>query len=200
MILLSSAAKNIFWLGRYLSRIQQACAQIPFSDDQKAVDYAQNFCLPAWDSQSLNRLFLDPEQPFSIQAQFQHIRSNILQLRAIFMPTTYAELNRLTKNTGSKADGVCQIVQDCTDILDGEVESVFLFYRLGYAVEELDHQCRLEAVQAEQLNELDQVLKLLKNYGWQGGQQSLDTLLQQTNMQTLHQFSEDLLHKFEGCE
>ena len=200
MILLSSAAKNIFWLGRYLSRIQQACQLLPFSDDDQAVQYAQTFCLPAWDSQSLNRIFLDPEQPFSIRAQFEHIHSNIQQLRAVFSPSTYAELNRLSKNVECNEDAVCLTVQECTEILDGEVEYVFLFYRLGYMLEALDQQCRNEAVQPQTLSEVAQLLTLLKNYGWQIDNKLWDNLCQEATMSTLYYFSQALLQKFEVCE
>ncbi len=31
MILLSTNAENIFWLGRYLTRTQYLCAQFPFT-------------------------------------------------------------------------------------------------------------------------------------------------------------------------
>lgn len=200
MILLSSAAKNIFWLGRYLSRIQQACQLIPFVDDEQAVDYAQAFCLPAWDSQSLNRIFLDPEQPFSIQAQFAHIHSNIQQLRAVFNPLTYAELNRLSKTVDCNEDVVCAIVQECTEILDGEVEYVFLFYRLGFVLEQLDQQCRNEQVKLDKLEEINQLIQLLNNYGWQIDPVVWENLCRQTDMSTLYQFSQNLLQKFEVCE
>ncbi|NEU34916.1 alpha-E domain-containing protein, partial [bacterium LRH843] len=54
MILLSTNAENIFWLGRYLTRTQYLCAQFPFTQDQPAMDYAHAFCLPAFDACSLN--------------------------------------------------------------------------------------------------------------------------------------------------
>ena len=71
MILLSSNANNIFWLGRYLTRIQYFCNKLPFTDDQKAIDFSHAFCLPAYDAASLNTLALDPEQQFSLMSQLQ---------------------------------------------------------------------------------------------------------------------------------
>ncbi len=44
MILLSTNAENIFWLGRYLTRTQYLCAQFPLTQDQPAMDYAHAFC------------------------------------------------------------------------------------------------------------------------------------------------------------
>ena len=48
MILLNTSAENIFWLGRYISRIQYLCHQFPFKKDDQAIQYAQAFCWPAF--------------------------------------------------------------------------------------------------------------------------------------------------------
>lgn len=74
MILLSTNAENIFWLGRYLTRTQYLCAQFPFTQDQPAMDYAHAFCLPAFDACSLNALILNPNNPASFNQQFQALR------------------------------------------------------------------------------------------------------------------------------
>lgn len=200
MILLSSAAQNIFWLGRYLSRIQQACSLLPFSDDQEAVQYAHTFCLPAWDANSLNAIFLDPEQPFSIATQFKNVRDSVQQLRAILSPKAYAELNRVTKIVDEKSMSICEIVNDCSDVLEGEIEQVFLFYALGRSVEDLDHQCRLEEIAELQVVEVEKILKLLKGYGWHACHQSWQSFCDDHNMTTLYHFSDDLLVMFEECE
>ncbi|GAA5014751.1 hypothetical protein GCM10023206_25150 [Acinetobacter puyangensis] len=200
MILLSSAAQNIFWLGRYLSRIQQACSLLPFQDDKEAIEYAHVFCLPAWDANSLNALFLDPEQPFSIAAQFHNVRDDIQQLRAVLSPQTYSELNRLTKILDDKAVSLCDVVNECAEVLEGEVEQVFLFYALGRAVEDLDHQCRLEQVTDTQLEEIEKILGLLKTYGWHACKDSWHSLRKEQNMAALYHFSDDLATMFEVCE
>lgn len=200
MILLSSTAQNIFWLGRYLSRIQQACSLLPFQQDKEAIEYAHVFCLPAWDANSLNALFLDPEQPFSIARQFCNVRDNIQQLRAVLSPRAYSELNQLTKVVDDKNLSLCEVVNECSEVLEGEVEQVFLFYALGRAVEDLDHHCRLEEVTQVQLKEIDKILGLLKEYGWHACQESWQQLCVEQNMSTLYHFSDDLMTMFEVCE
>jgi uncharacterized alpha-E superfamily protein len=197
MILLSSAAQNIFWLGRYLSRIQQICSLLPVKDDEYAIKYSHLFCLPAWNSSSLNGLFLDPEQPFSISAQFACVRDNIQQLRAVLSGYAYAELNKLTKIADEKTLTVCQVVSDCSEVLEGEVEQVFLFYALGRAVELLDNQCRLEVSADEQIHEIAKILKLLKSYGWDTSETSWDKLVEDANMSTLYQFCNEVSLMFE---
>ena len=199
MILLSSAAQNIFWLGRYLSRIQQVCSLLPFKEDNDAIEYAHVFCLPAWNAPSLNGLFLDPEQPFSISSQFGSIRDNIQQLRAVLSSYAYIELNKLTKIADDKNLGVCQVVNECSEVLEGEVEQVFLFYALGRAVELLDNQCRLEKETDEHIQEITKILTLLKSYGWDTGETSWDKLVEDVSMTTLYQFCTEVTAMFEEC-
>lgn len=197
MILLSSAAQNIFWLGRYLSRIQQVCSLLPFKDDENAIAYSHVFCLPAWNAPSLNGLFLDPEQPFSISAQFTCIRDNIQQLRAVLSSHAYTELNKLTKIADEKNLAICQVVSDCSEVLEGEIEQVFLFYALGRAVESLDNQCRLQQPTDENIQEISKILKLLRSYGWDTNETSWEKLTADVSMATLYQFCSEVTAMFE---
>ena len=200
MILLNSAAQNIFWLGRYLSRIQHICTVLPFKEDDKAIDYAHSFCLPAWNAQSLNGLFLDPEQPFSISIQFKQVRDNIQQLRAVLSAYAYTELNKLTKIVEEKNITVCQVVNDCSEVLEGEVEQVFLFYALGRAVESLDQICRLDNKDEGEIEEIQKILNLLQSYGWDTSKTTWQGLRTDLNMGTLYQFCNEINHMFEDCQ
>lgn len=200
MILLNSAAQSIFWLGRYLSRIQHICAVLPFKEDENAITYAHSFCLPAWNAQSLNALFLDPEQPFSIAIQFKHVRENIQQLRAVLSAYAYTELNKLTKIVEQENITACQVVNDCSEVLEGEVEQVFLFYALGRAVESLDQMCRLNIKEAGEIEEIHKILGLLQSYGWDTSNTSWDnTVKTNLNMSLLYQFCNEIQHMFEDC-
>ncbi|TXJ10629.1 MAG: hypothetical protein E6Q25_00180 [Acinetobacter sp.] len=200
MILLNSAAQHIFWLGRYLSRIQQICQVLPFQDDKAAVAYAHHFCLPAWNASSLNTLFLDPEQPFSIAAQFKLVQDNIQQLRAVLSPHAYAQLNQFIKVVEMKSLSICAVVHDCSEILEGEVEQVFLFYALGRVIEELDYQCRLNEPLDATLQEIEHILALLDGYCWSMKMDSLQQLATVRDMTALYHFSYELITMFEVCE
>ena len=118
MILLNSNAQHIFWLGRYLTRIQYTCSQFPFVEDQDALQYAHAFCLPAFDASSLNALLLDIEQPSSFHQQFQHAIDNIQDLRGVLSAKAYAELNQLIKNAHANASYICDVAADCYDVVE----------------------------------------------------------------------------------
>jgi hypothetical protein len=45
MILLSTNAENIFWLGRYLTRTQYLCAQFPFTQELQWIMHMHFVCL-----------------------------------------------------------------------------------------------------------------------------------------------------------
>lgn len=200
MILLNSAAQSIFWLGRYLSRIQHICAVLPFKEDDNAITYAHSFCLPAWNAQSLNGLFLDPEQPFSIAIQFKQVRENIQQLRAVLSGYAYTELNKLTKIVEEKNIAACQVVNDCSEVLEGEVEQVFLFYALGRAVESLDHMYRLKEADAGEIEEIQKILELLQSYGWDTSKTTWGLgLSTDLNISSFYQFCNEIQHMFEDC-
>ncbi|RKG34034.1 alpha-E domain-containing protein [Acinetobacter tianfuensis] len=143
MLLLNSNAEQIFWLGRYLTRIQYLCSQYPFQSNDDALAYAHAFCLPAYDASSLNEMVLDAQHPASFSHQFEYALGNIQELRAVLSARAYAEMNLLIKNANENCSYICDVAGDCQDVLEGESELVFLFFSLGQAVEELDRQLRL---------------------------------------------------------
>ena len=66
MVLLSSSAHHIYWLGRYLFRIGHVASYLPFCDDEQAARFAQALCLHIDDAESLNQFMLDQQQPYSL--------------------------------------------------------------------------------------------------------------------------------------
>ncbi|TCB68506.1 alpha-E domain-containing protein [Acinetobacter sp. ANC 4178] len=197
MILLSTNAQQIFWLGRYLTRIEYLCQQFPFTDDQKAVSYAHAFCLPAFDASSLNELVLDPEQPYSFIQQFQFAKDNVQELRGVFSAKTYAELNQYIRNACASSMCICDVIADCREVLEAEPEETFLFYSLGQTLEQLDRQLRLKQDQAQTLEQIAALIEVLEQMGWD----SLDTAWQQLKVQpdqmNFYNFSDQIQYFFE---
>ena len=176
MILLSSNANNIFWLGRYLTRIQYFCNKLPFTDDQKAIDFSHAFCLPAYDAASLNTLALDPEQQFSLMSQFAVARDNIHELRAVLSANTYAEMIQLVKNASSQPGYICDVVSECNGVRESESED------------------DPSAV----LNEIDVIVGLLNELGWTALDDAWISLKQSPDTMSLYHFGDQLQLMFEG--
>lgn len=198
MILLSSNANNIFWLGRYLTRIQYFCNKLPFTDDQKAIDFSHAFCLPAYDAASLNTLALDPEQQFSLMSQFAVARDNIHELRAVLSANTYAEMIQLVKNASSQPGYICDVVSECNELLESESEDVFLFFSLGQKLELLDSLIRFKQDPSAVLNEIDVIVGLLNELGWTALDDAWISLKQSPDTMSFYHFGDQLQLMFEG--
>lgn len=197
MILLSTNAENIFWLGRYLTRTQYLCAQFPFTQDQPAMDYAHAFCLPAFDACSLNELILNPNNPASFIQQFQSAKSNVQDLRGILSAKAYAELNQFIKNATENTAYICDVVGECQDVLESEASDVFLFFSLGQMIEQLDRQIRLKQDAQNTLVEIENIVMLLKEMGWLNLAQAWLELKSQPDAMNFYHFSDYIQQLFE---
>lgn len=197
MILLNTNAQHIFWLGRYLTRIEYLCTQFPFTDDQKAVTFAHAFCLPAFDASSLNELVLDPEQPYSFIQQFQYAKDNIQELRGIFSSKTYAELNQYIRNACENSTCICDVIADCREVLEAEPEEIFLFFSLGQTLEQLDRQLRLKQDQTQTLQHIAGFIEVLEQMGWESLDEAWQQLKTQPDQMSFYNFSDQVQYLFE---
>lgn len=167
MILLSSNAQHIFWLGRYLARIQYLCHQFPFKSNEIALDYAHAFCLPAFDANSLNELILDVKQPASFHQQFQNAKNNIHDLRGVLSCKSFSELNQLLHQADKNSIFICDVAAECNDVLESEEDSaIFLFFSLGQKLETLDREIRLKQDRLKTLRDIRQLVDILDDLGW----------------------------------
>jgi hypothetical protein len=196
MILLNSSAFHIFWLGRYISRIQYVCNLFPFQQDDVANDYAQAFCLPAFDAASLNQLVLDEEQSASFKQQFNFTKDNIHELRGVLTAYGYAELNKLIKTASENPGYICDVVTECFDILEAESHDVFLFFKLGQSVEQLDRELRLKHDISITLQELSIVVTLLEELGWENLIENWETMSKQKDWASFYQFTAAISEMF----
>lgn len=197
MILLSSNAQQIFWLGRYLTRVQYLCSQFPFQNDATAQKYAYAFALGTHNAASLNALVQDHSHFASFHQQFQHAKDNIQDLRGVLLAKSYAELNQLIKQASEREVEICNVVAECHDILEAEAQDIFLFFMLGQYVEQLDRQLRFQEDTQQTLDALDQVVDLLSHMGWAGLKSAWQPLQLLPNSINFYQFSDHIQHLFE---
>ncbi|WP_089605568.1 alpha-E domain-containing protein [Acinetobacter piscicola] len=198
MILLSTNAQNIFWLGRYLTRIQYLCSQFPFKNNTSALDYAHAFCLPAFDASSLNEMILDAEQPASFHQQFQNAKNNIYDLRGVISAQSFAELNQLLQQAEKNAGLICDVCDECNDVLEAEEdELLFLFFSLGQKMEQLDRQIRLKQTSAQTLQELGGLIESLDQQGLASLPDAWIELKKQPDSMRYYHFSDHIDSLFE---
>ncbi|WP_010115933.1 alpha-E domain-containing protein [Acinetobacter sp. P8-3-8] len=198
MILLSTNAQNIFWLGRYLTRIQYLCSQFPFKNNTSALDYAHAFCLPAFDASSLNEMILDTEQPASFHQQFQSAKNNIHDLRGVISAQSFAELNQLLQQAEKNAGLICDVCEECNDVLEAEEdELLFLFFSLGQKMEQLDRQIRLKQNREQTLQELDRLIDSLDQQGMASLPDVWSELKKQPDSMNYYHFSDHIDSLFE---
>lgn len=194
MNLSSSDAREIFWLARYLTRIQYLCQQFPFKQNAAALSYAHAFCLPAFDAASLNELILNEEQPASFAMQFQQSSVKIHNLADVLSPQAYTELIRLIRNARDNAAYICDVVQDCHDVLEAEPQNIFLFFQLGQKLEELDRQIRLKQSKDMTVAQVEIIVQLLKDLGWLSLAEAWQQLKQQPDSMNFYHFSDHIQH------
>ena len=194
MILLSSNAQHIFWLGRYITRIQYVCQCFPFQQDDEALAFAHAFCLPAFDAVSLNELILDDNQLISFTQLFANMKNNVHELRGVLSALGYAELGQLIKLASENPSYICDVVSDCYDIFEAEAHDIFLFFKLGQVLEQFDRQLRLNQSYNDTLNDTVIVIEQLKNIGWIGGDKSWDNF---KNNPSYQNFYDDVQNIFE---
>ncbi|RZG75151.1 hypothetical protein EXU29_02120 [Acinetobacter wuhouensis] len=198
MILLSTNAQNIFWLGRYLTRIQYLCSQYPFKTNELALDYAHAFCLPAFDASSLNELILDFEQPASFHQQFICAKNNIHDLRGVISAQSFAALNQLLQQAEQNAGFICDVCEECNDVLEAEEdELLFLFFSLGQKMEQLDRNLRLNQNHSVTIKQLDGLIRSLDQEGMSSLPDVWLELKQQPNRANYYHFSDHIDSLFE---
>lgn len=197
MIILSSSAQNIYWVGRYLARIQYLCGEFPFQDNDKAIQYAHAFCLPAFNASSLNELTLNPEQPSSFDQQFQTVKNNIQDLRPVLSIQAYSELKQMIEAANENAGFICSVVDECNDILESENEEIFLFFSLGQLFENLDRQIRLNQNTDKTLSSLAGLIDILKSKGWDALDEAWQDLLKHPSSKRFYHLSDQVQYLFE---
>lgn len=197
MMILNRNAQNIYWVGRYLARIQYLCGQFPFQNDEQALHYTHAFCLPAFDACSLNELVMDPEQPASFHCQFQAVKDNIQDLRAVLSMRAYCELKQMIDTANQNAGYICTVVDECSEVLEAENEDIFLFYSLGQLFENLDHQLRLNLNPDATIQSLGRLIDILRAKGWDSLDDAWQHLLEAPSNHRFYRVHDQVQYLFE---
>ncbi|EIB7122881.1 alpha-E domain-containing protein [Acinetobacter baumannii] len=198
MVLLNSSAHHIYWLGRYLMRIQFAVSHLPFTDDAKAAQFAAAFGLVIDQAELLNCYMLDTKQTYSLLNQFAIAKDNIQELRGILSSNAYAELNHAIKGVQAHPDSLKQALAKCNQILDAEHEDIALFLHLGQKIELFDIQLRFQQDLTQLLQELEQLLQQLNDLGWNKLTQPWQLLKDHPNWDAYYNFTQQLEYMFEA--
>lgn len=196
MLLLTSNAYNIFWLGRYLTRIHFLCQHLPLQDDEHAKQLISALYLPAYDAASLTALLFDSEQSYSFSQQFSIAYDNVQALRGILSVQSYAELNAMFKSAKSNAVAICQVISDVEAVLEAESQDIFLFFSLGKYIEKLDQALRTQQECHDTLEKLDILANALSDYGWDDYVQVWQKFKVQPDLSTFNRLNAHLQQMF----
>lgn len=197
MILLLSTASNLYWLGRYMIRMDGLCRMLPFQDDQEAINFAHAMALPAWDAQSLNRLMNDPVQPASIFACLKAVRENVQAVRGVISQQLFESMNMLTNPKANCIGHVCELISECDEIVQDEEETVGLFWQLGQCIEQIDVAIRLHRSADLAIEDLRTVVEMLSPMGWERLEAAWMLLQQNKDITSLYHFCDQMQALFE---
>lgn len=166
MILPLSTAANLYWLGRYLVRVDGLCNLLPFTDDLEAQSFAHAFNLPAWNAETLNALIHDPSQSGSLPANLDAVKQNIQSVRGVISAASFEAFHALCSGKQTVFTDMTDMLKGCRLSLKQESPMVQLFLNLGESLERIDINLRLIKDPARDITAFSEVLDLLP-IGWQ---------------------------------
>jgi len=197
MILLRSNAHHIYWLGRYLCRVDYFAKQLSSIEKQQKENSIQFFGLHFDDIQQLNEFMLDRQHPNSLISLLEKVIDNIHALRAVLGSDCYAQLNNLIKTTEIEISAIQTVAVQCHELLATEQDDFGLFLQLGHFVEQLDQQFRSSSQQIFELDQMNLSVERLSNFGWNDLPKSWVNLKQQPTLNHFYRFTQKLEHLFE---
>jgi hypothetical protein len=166
MILPLSTAANLYWLGRYLVRVDGLCNLLPFKDDLEAQTFAHAFNLPAWNAETLNALIHDPSQSGSLPSNLDAVKQNIQSVRGVLSAASFESFHALCSHDHPEFTDMTEMLRSCRSSLKHESPMVQLFLKMGESLERIDISLRMIKDPARDIREFSEVLDLLP-IGWQ---------------------------------
>jgi hypothetical protein len=197
MILLLSTASNLYWLGRYMIRIDGLCRVLPFKDDQEASRFAQAMSLPAWDAATLNSVLSDPLQPSSINANLHAVRDNMQAVRGVISQELFEVMNLLSSPNTINKQYICELIAESSEVMADEEDTIRLFWQLGECIEQIDVALRLKRSADLAIKDLRMVVEMLSPIGWQRLEQPWVELQYKKDIIALYSFCDHMQSLFE---
>ncbi len=185
MLLSLSTAENLFWLGRYMARVESLCQILPFTDDGKACAYANAFGLSAWNAQTLQALFDDPNTEFSVPGTLAHIQINTQNVRGVLSQSAFESLHRLADISHESFKSIADLVAQSSNAFAHEQANVRVFWQLGVRIEALDRALRLQEPLELPVARLQEVTTHLPA-GWQTVHQHMQQLVEVPDLNTFY--------------
>ncbi|MEC7119702.1 MAG: alpha-E domain-containing protein [Pseudomonadota bacterium] len=167
MILTLSAASSLYWLGRYMVRVEGLCRLEPFQDDAHAVAYANAFSLPAWNVETLSQLLRDPNHLGSLPNNLAVIQDNVQSVRGILGREVFEAFNALWRQRGQSDACICDLLHQASQHMQALDLFTQVFWSLGRAVESVDMALRLGEPAQPAAQQVLQVAQRLPDPEWQ---------------------------------
>lgn len=177
MILSLSTASHLYWLGRYMVRVQGLCRLDPFASDQRAVEFAAAFGLPAWNVETLEALLNNPEQSGSLMSNLSAIQANVQSVRGVLAQPVFECFNTLWRLRTESRQQICQHLAAAQAAMESQHALIQAFWLLGETIETADLSLRLRESPQEAIHAVRLVLPQLPE-AWQSLQVWLDRFAQ----------------------
>lgn len=165
MLILKSSAQQVYWLGRYLARIEYLCEHFPFYSNETARRYAHTFDLQANNAESLNELLIDQRQG-GFNALYLKAKNHLYQLNGVMTAQSYSQLHQLLDRAMHMPMPCIRLSGLCMQIFEHEpLHGLLVFYQLGIALEHLDADMRLQQTYHDLAEQMQNYLKVISELG-----------------------------------
>lgn len=193
MMLTLSAASSLYWLGRYMLRVEALCQRLPFEDDAQALAYAHSFSWSAWNVETLLDAIHDPQRVGSLPNNLAVVQDNIQSVRGILPRSVFEAFNALWRQRDQTDSCICDLLHQAAVQLQQLDPVAHVFWQLGRALESVDMALRLHEPVQPAADQLLQVAHQLPLPEWQLQVELVAQLVEQPDVIRLYALC-DRLH------
>lgn len=192
MLILKTSAQQVYWLGRYMARIEYLCEHFPFYSNETARRYAQAFDLQAQNAESLNELCID-QQHGTFKSLYNKAKNNIYHLNGVLTADAYSQLDQLLDRAMHMPMPCIRLSGIYMQILENEpLHGLYVFYQLGMALEHLDADMRLQQSYHDLAEQMQSYLTIIADLGHPQIEHSLIEIRDHIQQQNFSKLSEQI--------